>query len=98
MRVVAVAFAAAEQELYMHVFERARTKYQMFRSQGPHMVSRRLIQIMSTLLPLRRICSGGKLSNKDLAVVSSLLVLLAVLYVTIVMRSVSGAYTKLVCM
>lgn len=68
--VAAVAFAPAERELYMYVFERARTKYQLFRSQGPHMVSKRLIQIMSTLLPLRRICSGGQLSNKDLAVVS----------------------------
>ncbi|KAL3157879.1 hypothetical protein ABBQ32_012289 [Trebouxia sp. C0010 RCD-2024] len=65
---VPVAFSSVEQELYMHVFERARTKYQMFRSQGPHMVSKRLIQIMSTLLPLRRICSGGQLSDKDLAV------------------------------
>ena len=83
----------------MHVFERARTKYQMFRSQGSHMVSKRLIQIMSTLLPLRRICSGGKLSNKDLAVVSSLPVLLAVLCVTdTVVHSVSGTYIKLVCM
>ena len=71
MCVVAVAFAPAERELYMYVFERARTKYQLFRSQGPHMVSKRLIHIMSTLLPLRRICSGGQLSNKDLAVVST---------------------------
>ena len=54
---------------------------------------------MSTLLPLRRICSGGKLSNKDLAVVSSLPVLLAVLCVTdTVVHSVSGTYIKLVCM
>ena len=75
----------------MHVFERATTKYHMFRSQGSHMVSKRLIQIMSTLLPLRRICSGGQLSNKDLAVVSFLLMLLAVMYVTdIAMYSVSG--------
>ena len=93
MCAIAVAFAPAEQELYMHVFERARTKYQMFRSQGSHMVSKRLIQIMSTLLPLRRICSGGQLSNKDLAVVSSLLVLPAVKYVTdTVLCSVSGIY------
>ena len=55
----------------MHVFERARTKYHMFRTHGPHMVSKKLIQIMSTLLPLRRICSGGQLSDKDLAVVST---------------------------
>ncbi len=43
----------------------------MFRTHGPHMVSKKLIQIMSTLLPLRRICSGGQLSDKDLAVVST---------------------------
>lgn len=66
----AVVFTQAEQELYIHVFERARAKYHMFRSQGPLVVSKRLIQIMSTLLPLRRICSGGQLSDKDLAVVS----------------------------
>ncbi|DBB09876.1 TPA: hypothetical protein ACH3X3_001489 [Trebouxia sp. C0006] len=65
---VPVSFSQEEQELYMHVFERARTKYHMFRTHGPHMVSKKLIQIMSTLLPLRRICSGGQLSDKDLAV------------------------------
>ncbi|KAL0037370.1 hypothetical protein WJX79_004318 [Trebouxia sp. C0005] len=65
---VPVSFSQEEQELYMHVFERARTKYHMFRTPGPHMVSKKLIQIMSTLLPLRRICSGGQLSDKDLAV------------------------------
>ena len=65
----AVFFTQAEQELYMHVFERAQAKYHMFRSQGSLVVSKRLIQIMSTLLPLRRICCGGQLSDKDLAVV-----------------------------
>ena len=66
---VAVAFAPAERELYMHVFQRARSRYQTFRISGSQAVSKGLIQIMSTLLPLRLICSGGQLSNKDLAVV-----------------------------
>ena len=70
MCAIVVAFAPPEQELYMHVFERARTKYEMFRSLGAYVVSQRLIQIMSTLLPLRRICSGGQLSTKDMSVVS----------------------------
>ena len=67
-----MSFSQEEQDLYMHVFERARTKYHMFRAHGPHVVSKKLIQIMSTLLPLRRICSGGQLSDKDLNVVSTL--------------------------
>ena len=66
-----MSFSQEEQDLYMHVFERARTKYHMFRAHGPHVVSKKLIQIMSTLLPLRRICSGGQLSDKDLNVVST---------------------------
>ena len=61
----------------MHVDERAKAKYQMFRSHGPHMVSKKLIQIMSALLPLRRICSGGKLSDRDLTIVSSTVVTVA---------------------
>ena len=68
----AVSFSQEEQELYLHVFERARSKYHMFRAHGAHMVSKKLIQIMSTLLPLRRICSGGQLSDKDLNVVGTL--------------------------
>ena len=56
----------------MHIFARAKAKYYMWRACGPQVVSKKLIQIMSTLLPLRRICSGGVLSDKDLAVVSSL--------------------------
>ena len=56
----------------MRVYEKARLKYHVFRSQGSNTVGKHLIQIMSTLLPLRRICSGGKLSDKDLNVVSRL--------------------------
>lgn len=78
---LAVSFSEAEQELYMHVYERAMAKYQMFRSHGPHMVSKKLIQIMSTLLPLRRICSGGKLSDKDLTIVSQSAAAAAVVHI-----------------
>ena len=67
-----MSFSQEEQELYMHIFERAKAKYQMFHTHGPQVVSKKLIQIMSTLLPLRRICSRDVLSDKDLAVVSSL--------------------------
>ena len=63
---------AAEQEVYMHVYEKARLKHHVFRSQGSNTVSKHLIQIMSTMLPLTRICSGGKLSDEDLNVVSGL--------------------------
>ncbi|DBA72541.1 TPA: hypothetical protein ACH3X2_010298 [Trebouxia sp. C0005] len=59
---------SAEQQLYMHVYDKAKEVYLSLRAQGPKAVSQNLLKIMSTLLPLRRICSGGSLSYADLRV------------------------------
>ncbi len=56
----------------MHVFEKAKAEYLNLRALGPKEVSQKLLKIMSTLLPLRRICSGGALSYADLRVVRCL--------------------------
>lgn len=69
---VAVSLTSAEQQLYLHVYDKANQVYRSLRAQGPKVVSQNLLKIMSTLLPLRRICSGGSLSYADLRVVSSI--------------------------
>ena len=66
---VTVSFSQAERELYLHVYGLAREGYLALRAGGPKEVSKNLLKIMSTLLPLRRICSGGSLSCADLRVV-----------------------------
>ena len=55
----------------MHVYHKAAAEYLTLREQGAKVVSKNLLKIMSTLLPLRRICSGGSLSYADLRVVSN---------------------------
>ena len=69
---VAVSLTSAEQQLYLHVYAKANEVYLSLRAQGPKVVSQNLLKIMSTLLPLRRICSGGSMSYADLRVVSSI--------------------------
>ena len=69
---VAVSLTSAEQQLYLHVYDKAKEVYLSLRAQGPKVVSQNLLKIMSTLLPLRRICSGGSLSYADLRVASSI--------------------------
>ena len=69
---VAVSLTSAEQQLYLHVYGKAKEVYLSLRDQGAKVVSQNLLKIMSTLLPLRRICSGGSLSYADLRVVSSI--------------------------
>ena len=58
---VAVEFTPEERQLYMRIHEASAKKYAAYRTGGPTMVSKRLFQIMSLLLPLRRICSGERL-------------------------------------
>ena len=52
----------------MRIYNIASDKYQSYRSAGPAYVSRRLLQITSLLMPLRRTCSGGSLSQRDMTV------------------------------
>jgi len=69
---VAVSRTSAEQQLYLHGYDKAKEVYLSLRALGPKVVSQNLLKIMSTLLPLRRICSGGSLSYADLRVVRSI--------------------------
>jgi len=75
---VAVSLTSAEQQLYLHVYDKAKEAYLSLRAQGPKVVSQNLLKIMSTLLPLRWICSGGSLSYADLRVASSIQTALSV--------------------
>ena len=52
----------------MRIYTIANDKYQSYRSVGPAYVSKCLLQITSLLMPLRRTCSGGSLSQSDVAV------------------------------
>ncbi|KAK9808795.1 hypothetical protein WJX72_003802 [[Myrmecia] bisecta] len=65
---VAVIFTREEQALYKAAHTKAKQQFQVFSSWGAAAVSSRLLQIMSLLQPLRRICSSGALSLRDLAV------------------------------
>ncbi len=69
MSTFAVSFSESEQKLYLHVHKKAKAQYMLLRNQGSQVVSQNLFKVMSSLLPLRRICSGGSLSNDDLSVV-----------------------------
>ena len=52
----------------MRIYKIANDKYQSYRSVGPAHVSKLLLQITSLLMPLRRTCSGGSLSQSDVMV------------------------------
>ncbi|KAK9830036.1 hypothetical protein WJX72_009324 [[Myrmecia] bisecta] len=65
---IAVLFTAEEQTLYTDAHAKAKRQFDVFRSWGAPAISKRLLQIMSLLQPMRRICSGGALSEKDLTV------------------------------
>ena len=52
----------------MRIYRIANDKYQSYRSAGPAYVSKLLLQITSLLMPLRRTCSGGSLSQSDVTV------------------------------
>ena len=52
----------------MRIYKIANEKYQSYRGVGPAYVSKRLLQITSLLMPLRRTCSGGSLSQRDMMV------------------------------
>ena len=56
-----------EQATYKRVHGIAAEYFSRYESRGPHCVSKNLLHIMSLLLPMRRICSGGALTERDLA-------------------------------
>ncbi|CAM6129371.1 unnamed protein product [Calypogeia fissa] len=63
---IPVFFTSEERSVYMAVYQRVISKFEQFRCWGPTVVSKNILQIMSLLLPLRRLCSGGFISSLDL--------------------------------
>lgn len=63
---VAVELSKEERAKYDELHAQVLKQYQAIRACGPMAVQKNLWQIMSYLLPLRRLCSGGTLTSKDL--------------------------------
>ncbi|KAG0572879.1 hypothetical protein KC19_VG131700 [Ceratodon purpureus] len=61
-----VIFTAHERRAYEAVYRHVIRKFEQFRCWGPTVVSKNILQIMSLLLPLRRLCSGGFVSQVEL--------------------------------
>eukprot|EP01018_Ginkgo_biloba_P003463 Gb_33548 [translate_table: standard] len=60
---IPVVFSTEERIAYDAVYKKVLAKFEQFRSWGPTIVSKNILQIMSLLLPLR---SGGFVSNYEL--------------------------------
>ena len=67
---VAVAFAPEERRLYRAEHGAASAAFLGFSCKGAAHISKHMLQIMSLLVPLRRIASGGKLAAGDLVSVT----------------------------
>ncbi len=65
---VGVEFTAEERKAYAAAHKDAVAQFEQYRAQGATAVSQRLLAIMSLLLPLRRIASGGALTDKEVTV------------------------------
>jgi SNF2 family DNA or RNA helicase len=65
---VAVPLGEAEAALYKRVHREAKSEWLKHRQLGAYHVSKNLLAIMSLLQPLRRICSGGLLTARDVRV------------------------------
>jgi hypothetical protein len=65
---IAVDFTPAERAAYDKAYKFARAQFDGLKVQGQVVVSRSILQILSLLVPLRRIASGGALTDKELEV------------------------------
>eukprot|EP00955_Chlamydomonas_euryale_P004654 49837-Chlamydomonas_euryale.AAC.2 len=65
---IAIELSREERELYMRVHAEVSRKWTTFRAAGPSVVNKYQMTIMSLLGPLRRICSGGNLRERDVKV------------------------------
>ena len=65
---IPVELTAEERKVYDKCLADAKGQFTRILARGPAAVSQQLLAIMSLLLPLRRICSGGALLPKDIAV------------------------------
>jgi SNF2 family DNA or RNA helicase len=65
---IPVELSAEERKVYDKCLADAKGQFTRILARGPAAVSQQLLAIMSLLLPLRRICSGGALMPKDIGV------------------------------
>jgi len=65
---IQVELSAGERKAYNTALAEAKSQFARILANGPAAVSQQLLAIMSLLLPLRRICSGGALTSKDMGV------------------------------
>ena len=68
---VEVEIGPAEAELYKSLHAKAAAAFRGYAVRGPACTSKNLLRIMTLLLPLRRIASGGSLSQRDLTLPES---------------------------
>ncbi|KAG0596709.1 hypothetical protein M758_UG278500 [Ceratodon purpureus] len=61
-----VTFTAHERRAYEVVYQHVIRKFEKFRCWRSTVISKNILQIMSLLLPLRRLCSGGFVSQVEL--------------------------------
>lgn len=76
----AVVLNTEETAVYKEVYGRVRNVWLTLAAAGPGTINKHLLQAMSLLLPLRRICSGGRLSRSDMQVSAGSHIALQVLY------------------
>ncbi|PSC76011.1 helicase-like transcription factor isoform B [Micractinium conductrix] len=69
---VAVTLTAQEQEMYNKAHTASKALFQQYRQMGNATINKHLLQIMALLLPMRRVCSGGNLRQRDLEVADPL--------------------------
>lgn len=63
-----VVLNVEEAAAYKEAYARARAIWLKLAAAGPAQINRHILAAMSLLLPQRRICSGGRLSNSDMQV------------------------------
>jgi hypothetical protein len=68
MLVPAVVLNVEEAAAYKEAYARSRAIWLKLAAAGPQQINRHIVAAMSLLLPQRRICSGGRLSNNDMQV------------------------------
>jgi hypothetical protein len=63
-----VVLNVEEAAAYKEAYARSRAIWLKLAAAGPQQINRHILAAMSLLLPQRRICSGGRLSNNDMQV------------------------------
>ena len=61
-----VVLSPTEKAAYLRLHHQASQQYKQLRQMGTQQVSKKMLQVMRLLLPLRKICSGSTLTAKDM--------------------------------